>query len=183
MQAFYVQNPDRTLLIFNCIYLFYPIQLRINPTGVLPLKQAAAICYRFKNDSAEYLLVRTLSKKWTFPKGTVEHGEDSWAAAQREAFEEAGVTGVIAREALTTYLHSKTAWEDDILELRVQAFLLEVNKTQTPGESYRNPAWFSFGDAEKALIEGRGFKYAEELRRVLHEADKWIACSLNKVKC
>ena len=138
------------------------------------MEQAAAICYRLVNNSTEYLLVRTHSGRWTFPKGTVEPDEEGWSAAEREAFEEAGVTGVISHEALTTYLHAKKAWEDEGKESRVHAFMLEVTKTQIPEEQHRDPTWFSFSAAEDALVEGRPSKYAEELRRILREADKRI---------
>ena len=144
------------------------------------MDQVAAICYHRVNSSTEYLLVRTHSGRWTFPKGSVEPGEERWFAAQREAFEEAGVTGIIAHESLTTYLHSKRLWEDKGHEIRVHAFLLEVKKTQTPEEQHRNPTWFSFSAAEDALVKGRPVKYAEEVRRVLHEAEDRIARSLKE---
>ena len=138
------------------------------------MEQAAAICYRLVNNSTEYLLVRTRSGRWTFPKGMVEPEEEGWSAAEREAFEEAGVTGIISHESLTTYLHAKKAWEDEGKETRVHAFLLEVKKTQIPEEQHRDPTWFPFSAAEDALVEGRPSKYAEELRRILREADKRI---------
>lgn len=138
------------------------------------MEQVAAICYRSVNGSIEYLLVKTHSGRWTFPKGDVDPGEERWLAAQREAFEEAGVTGIIAHESLTNYLHAKKAWEEGH-EITVYAFLLEVEKTQPPEEAYRNPTWFSFLDSEEALVKGRPIKYAEELQRALHESYRRIA--------
>jgi 8-oxo-dGTP pyrophosphatase MutT (NUDIX family) len=138
------------------------------------LEQVAAICYRHSSNSIEYLLVKTNTGRWTFPKGSVEADEEKWAAAEREAFEEAGVIGVISHKSLIEYLHSKKAWEDEGKESIVHAFLLEVKKTQPPEEQHRNPTWFSFADAEEALAEGRPQKYAEELRRVLLDAERKI---------
>lgn len=138
------------------------------------MDQIAAICYRSANNSTEYLLVRTRLGRWTFPKGDVEPDEEGWVAAEREAFEEAGVIGVTEHEPLTSYLHAKKAWEDEGLETVVHAFLLEVKKTQAPEETHRNPTWFSFSGAKAALAEGRPAKYAEELRRALSEADNRI---------
>ena len=139
------------------------------------MDHVAAICYRSIKSSTEYLLVRTSSGRWTFPKGTVEQKEEKWSAAQREAHEEAGVIGVIAHEPLTEYLHAKKAWEVKGQEAMVQAFLLEVKKTQVPEEKERNPTWFVFSAAEDALVQGRPIKYAEELRRVLREAEARIS--------
>ena len=138
------------------------------------MEQVAAVCYRLINNSTEYLLVRTHSGRWTFPKGKVEPGEERWCAAQREAFEEAGVTGVVEHESFTTYIHSKKEWEDTERESRVKAFLLDVKKTGIPEEQHRSPSWFSFLTALAALSEDRPHKYAEELRRVLHEAEEKI---------
>lgn len=139
------------------------------------MEQVAAICYRYVDNSIEYLLVRTSSGRWTFPKGTVEPEEEGGSAAEREAFEEAGATGIISNEPLTVYLHAKKAWEDEGKETRVHAFLLEVKNIQIPEEQHRDPKWFSFSGAEDALVKGRPSKYAEELLRVLREADDRIA--------
>jgi len=139
------------------------------------MDQVAAICYRSGINSTEYLLVRTGSGRWTFPKGEVEPGEEGWAAAEREAFEEAGAIGVTGHEPFTTYLHAKKEWEEEGREVLVHAFLLEVEKTQAPVEPYRDPEWFSFKAVNDALAAGRLGKYAKELRRVMGEAEKRIA--------
>jgi len=137
------------------------------------LEHAAAICYRYVNNSIEYLLVRTRAGRWTFPKGGVDPDEERFRAAEREAYEEAGATGDIAREPFTTYVHAKKAWERG-KESTVHAFLLKVKNTQIPEEQHREPTWFSFSAAEDALVKGRPVKYAEELRRVLREAESRI---------
>ena len=138
------------------------------------MEQIAAICYRSANNTIEYLLVKTRLGRWTFPKGDIEPDEEAWAAAKREAFEEAGVAGVPEHEPLTTYLHAKKAWEDEGRETVVHAFLLDVKKTQAPEEMHRDPTWFSFSGAKVALAEGCPARYAEELRRALSEADNRI---------
>ena len=53
----------------------------------------AAVCYRLKDDEPEFLLVRTRSGRWTFPKGGVDGDATNAEAAAREAYEEAGVKG------------------------------------------------------------------------------------------
>jgi len=140
----------------------------------MPMDQVAAICYRSVNNSNEYLLVRTHSGRWTFPKGDIDPYEEFWVAAEREAFEEAGVTGIIKHEPLTIYRHAKKAWEEKGRETIVHAFLLEVKKKGIPEEQHRNPTWFSCEAAKEALTVDRPRKYAEELRRVLREAENCI---------
>src|SRR5258706_7336546 len=53
-------------------------------------EQVAAVCYRVRGTEIEFLLVRTGSGHWTFPKGGVEPGLTHAQAAALEAFEEAG---------------------------------------------------------------------------------------------
>lgn len=138
----------------------------------LPL-QVAAICYRRRGTSVEFLLVNTNGgNKWTFPKGATEARLSHSQAAEREAFEEAGATGVIEPRPLHRYLHSKGVfWQPDgVQEFVVKAFLMEVTRTQPPQESTRNPTWFSADEARKILAKGREVKYATELRGVIDRA-------------
>ena len=163
------------LAVFVIVFFFNPAQLAIpNSEAPQSLVQVAAVCYRITQDSIEFLLVKTTGGRWTFPKGKVDSGEEKWFAAQREAFEEAGVSGDIEREPLTTYLHEKKEWKGEGIEIKVEAFLLLVKKMQPPEEKRRNPTWFSDAQAGEALAEGRKFKYAEEFQRVLREAFKRI---------
>ena len=63
------------------------------PQHALPL-QVAAVCYRRRGPSVEFLLVNTNGGgKWTFPKGDPESSLSHGQAAEREAWEEAGVRG------------------------------------------------------------------------------------------
>src|ERR1035441_4082761 len=67
----------------------------------------AAVCYRLKDDEPEFLLVRTRSGRWTFPKGGVDGDATNAEAAAREAYEEAGVKGRIEFHPFHWYFHSK----------------------------------------------------------------------------
>jgi 8-oxo-dGTP pyrophosphatase MutT (NUDIX family) len=138
----------------------------------LPI-QVAAICYRRRGASVEFLLVKTNGgSKWTFPKGATEPRLSHSQAAEREAFEEAGALGVVEPRHFHLYLHSKGVfWQPGgVQEFVVKAFLMEVLSTQRPGESSRNPTWFSAEDARKTLAKGREVKYAAELATVIDRA-------------
>src|SRR5689334_17878774 len=82
----------------------------------------AAVCYRVSQDDIEFLLVRTQSGKWTFPKGGVDDDPSFAAAAGREAFEEAGVMGQVEQRPFASYLHRK-AGALRAREVRVAAHL------------------------------------------------------------
>jgi 8-oxo-dGTP pyrophosphatase MutT (NUDIX family) len=138
----------------------------------LPL-QVAAVCYRARGSSVEFLLVNTNgSGKWTFPKGSPASQLSHSQAAEREALEEAGATGIIQPRHFHLYIHSKGVfWKSPgVQEFVVKAFLLEVSQVGRPYESERNPTWFSADDAKKMLAKGRESKYGQELNVVIDRA-------------
>ena len=143
----------------------------------LPL-QVAAVCYRPRGPSVEFLLVNTNGgNKWTFPKGDPEVSLSHGQAAEREAWEEAGVRGCIESRHFCLYLHSKGVfWKaPGVREYVIKAFLLEVESSDEPQEPTRNPTWFSPEEARKTLAKGREVKYARELQAVVDRAMEKIA--------
>ena len=68
------------------------------------VRQAAAI--PFKGDQLCLVTSRS-GKRWVVPKGTMEPGKTSGEIALQEAWEEAGLTGVLHREPVGTYLYEK----------------------------------------------------------------------------
>ena len=138
----------------------------------LPL-QVAAVCYRRRGSSFEFLLVNTTrGDKWTFPKGATSPRLSHSQAAEREAREEAGAVGVIEPQHFHLYLYPKglASQRNGAQEFVVKAFLLEVTHSQPPDEPGRNPTWFGIDDARVALAKGRELKYAAELRAVIDRA-------------
>jgi len=138
----------------------------------LPL-QVAAVCYRRRGQSVEFLLVNTNGGgKWTFPKGTPEPSMSHSQAAEQEAWEEAGARGHIEPRHFHLYIHSKGVfWKPPgVREYVVKAFLMEVFEMFPAHEPERNPTWFSPEDARKALAKGREVKYAAEKQAVIDRA-------------
>jgi 8-oxo-dGTP pyrophosphatase MutT (NUDIX family) len=138
----------------------------------LPL-QVAAVCYRVREGEIEFLLVKTRGgAKWTFPKGDPNRSLTHGQAAEREAWEEAGVRGTVEERHVHLYLHSKgVVWKPSgVREYVVKAFLLEVDEVEVPHENGRNPTWFSPDDARNILAKGREVKYAKELQALVDRA-------------
>ena len=143
-----------------------------NPQHALPL-QVAAVCYRRRGPSLEFLLVNTNGgNKWTFPKGDPELSLSHGQAAAREAWEEAGVSGSIESRHFCLYIHSKGVfWKPPgVREYVIKAFLLQVEREENPLETTRNPTWFGPDEARKILAKGREVKYARELQGVIDRA-------------
>lgn len=129
----------------------------------------AAVCYRVSDDEIQFLLVRTQSGKWTFPKGGVDDDATFAAAASREAFEEAGVRGHVEHRPFASYVHCKSSALKR-REVEVSAHLCRVSHVGRALEPHRDPTWFSFEAAKKRVRDNRRRKYAAELERVLEQA-------------
>lgn len=131
----------------------------------------AAVCYRHRSRSVQFLLVRAGRGTWTFPKGHVERYERDmpWHAALREAREEAGAMGRLASRkpfARYRYVKPRSAKEDT-----VAAYLLEIELQAEPYETRRRPAWCTPRQAARRLAAGdRPPRYAKEHERVLAKA-------------
>jgi 8-oxo-dGTP pyrophosphatase MutT (NUDIX family) len=142
-------------------------------------EQVAAICYRIAGRGIEFLLVRTGSGHWTFPKGGVEPGLTHAQAAALEAFEEAGVHGRIAETAFTRYIRRKRTRRSVRRKIATHAHLCQVTWVDKPREADRDPTWFPAEKAKQRLQRGRAPDYAAELARVVDLAVIRIQRSLH----
>jgi 8-oxo-dGTP pyrophosphatase MutT (NUDIX family) len=89
-------------------------------------RQAAVIPYRVRKARVEVALITTSSGRgWIVPKGSVNHGERPRQAAIREAEEEAGLLGVVARRPMGHYRHinGNGPCRVDVFPMRVTAVL------------------------------------------------------------
>lgn len=131
----------------------------------------AAVCYRVLRSEPEFLLVRTRSGLWTFPKGRVDHDASNSNAAAREAYEEAGVKGRVENTPFVSYLHCKrTRLRSGSQVVMVDAYLCEVSRLVPPQERYRDPTWFCAAKAKQRLKEYRTPEYAAEAIQVIDRA-------------
>lgn len=135
-------------------------------------QKVAAVCYRHSGSSIEFLLVRTSSGRWTFPKGNIELHLSLPESAQLEAFEEAGAMGRIERRPFSSYLHAKRGCRNAPTRSGslVATFLLEVEQTVPPPETHRQPTWFGPHETKLKLARGRGRKQQNEFSRVVDAA-------------
>ncbi len=137
--------------------------------------QVAALCYRHGAGLTEFLLVRTSSGRWTFPKGRLEDGLSYAEVAALEAFEEGGVEGKVHPRPVGKYLHRKESLRGASKDVTVLAFILEVKKSALPAESHRTPRWFSATEAKLRLANRRPEKYLRGMERVFDSALQQIA--------
>jgi len=143
---------------------------------LLNCEQVAAVCYRVRGGSVEFLLVRTRgSGRWTFPKGSAEAGLTHAQAAALEAFEEAGVHGRIEEVSFARYVPKRSgaanpASRSEEKAAVVNAYLCEVLRLRPPQESKRDRTWFSAEEAKRRLREGRKLHEGKGFARVIDRA-------------
>jgi phosphohistidine phosphatase len=108
--------------------------------------QSGVIPYRIVNGELKLLLVSAGNKqKWVFPKGVIEPGLSPQTSAAKEAWEEAGLKGVVADQAFGSY--SREKWGGQCLVEVFPMAVTEMVDVEEWEESHRQRQWFSFKDA------------------------------------
>jgi 8-oxo-dGTP pyrophosphatase MutT (NUDIX family) len=125
--------------------------------------QVAALPYRVINGRPEILLITSRrTQRWIVPKGWPEKGSTPAADAAREAFEEAGVSGEIAGEALGVFHYIKEMKHGLGIPCRVSLYALKVTRQHRSWseKAARETKWHSVGEAAALVSE-------PELRRLI----------------
>jgi 8-oxo-dGTP pyrophosphatase MutT (NUDIX family) len=137
---------------------------RTNSVACSPAAQYAALPWRKSRDNTiEILLVTTRrTGRWIVPKGWPIAGCSPSKSAAREAFEEAGVVGVIASEPLGSFPYDKARKAGGTVRCRVEVFALKVTQQRRswPEKTLRQTRWCA-ADEALALAGDKG------LRRVI----------------
>lgn len=118
--------------------------------------QYAALPYRRGPDGVEILLVTSReTRRWVVPKGWPMKGLKPAAAARREALEEAGMVGRIAKNAAGTYEYDKRLRTGDVVVCRVHVFPLRVEKQRERWREMdqREVRWFTPEEAAASVAE------------------------------
>ena len=119
--------------------------------------QFASLCFRRRGGEVEVLLVTSrTTRRWIVPKGWPVAGHTPVAAAEREAWEEAGVKGRISSACLGIYSYTKIMEEEgDDLPCVVAVFPLKVTSAADdfPERSERRRKWYSLKKAAARVDE------------------------------
>ena len=105
------------------------------------LRQAGVVAVR----GGQVCLVLSRSgKRWVVPKGCLEAGKSAGEIALQEAWEEAGLAGILNPEPIGSYLYEKAGFT-----CHVTLYLLEVTEVATawPESMFRDRCWVSFPQA------------------------------------
>ena len=126
-------------------------------------RQAAVIPYRIRKRRVEVALVTTFrGKRWILPKGSVDDGEQPRDAAIREAEEEAGLLGVVARKPVGRYrlVDGDDSWRVDVYAMRVTEVLDHWLEAK-----FRRRRWMRIPDAT-ACVRAELRKFVQGIERV-----------------
>lgn len=126
------------------------------PVVAPPAAQIGAVCWRLRKGQAEVLLVTSRDTgRWVIPKGWPIAGLTPQAAAEREAWEEAGVQGKISPLCLGQYCYEKLLPHQVALPCAVQVFPLRVQSLRAsfPERQERRRKWFTAEAASLLVAE------------------------------
>jgi len=122
------------------------------------LTQAGALCLRTRPDGRpEVLLVRTLTTgRWVVPKGWPEEGLTLAETAAIEAWEEAGIRGIVRPAPVGSFSHVKRNRDGMSLRCRVQVFVIDVAEVADdyPEAGRRDRRWMSPRKAAATVASG-----------------------------
>jgi 8-oxo-dGTP pyrophosphatase MutT (NUDIX family) len=114
-------------------------------------RQAAAIAIR---NNKVCLITSSNGKRWVIPKGLIDPGHTSAETALKEAWEEAGLVGVLSKDPIGSYLYSKLG-----ATYHVVVYLMRVTDAAQdwPEKGIRQRIWVN---VERALdqIEDVGLR-------------------------
>ncbi len=112
--------------------------------------QSAVIPFRLRSDKLEVLLITSRRRKrWIIPKGIIEEDLTPIESAQKEAWEEAGVVGVVRGPSLGSYDNEK--W-GGICQVAVYAMQVKAVHDAWP-EDDRTREWMDVKTAAERVRE------------------------------
>ena len=136
-------------------------------------RQSGVIPYALVEQTPVFLLVTSRQRgHWIFPKGKIGEGMTPFQSAAREAFQEAGVEGVIAETPVGAYRAWKTRG--------VRRFVIEVDmyplKVEQQHEAWRETSqryrhWVTLAEASRLITDKRIVALVRGFARTLREGN------------
>ena len=121
-------------------------------------QQYGAVCFRYINgtESVEILVISSRDTgRWIVPKGWPMKKKKPYQAAEIEAWEEAGVKGIVRKTPIGRYTYLKFLDDGDIAPTIVDLFQIEVTdqKNTFKEKGQRQMAWVTPDEAARRVRE------------------------------
>ncbi|MBN1685332.1 MAG: NUDIX domain-containing protein [Spirochaetales bacterium] len=113
------------------------------------ITHAGAIPYKYANGDLQVLCITSrVRRRWIVPKGIWDAGSDLYEVATAEAWEEAGVIGILDKKAVGIYEE-----ENGNRNNRIELFALKVERQEEvwPEMDMRGRQWFGYDEALAAV--------------------------------
>ncbi|MDA0661534.1 MAG: NUDIX hydrolase [Proteobacteria bacterium] len=137
--------------------------------GRKPVPQSAVIAYQRRWFRLRVLLVTSLNtQRWVLPKGHINTGLTPQESAAQEAYEEAGVEGIVASESIGAYHYLKAEHKGGGGR-RVDVFPMAVSRVLSdwPEMDLRRRKWMFVADAIDAVDEAELKQLLEAFGRAM----------------
>src|SRR2546430_3371603 len=110
------------------------------------------------------------NRRWVIPKGWPKKGKSPQHSAAREAFEEAGVVGAVAKRPIGSFSYEKRLKNGAVVVCAVRVFALQVNRQSKrwPENQERVVKWLSAPQAAQRVKEPN---LGEIIRRMARRYD------------
>jgi 8-oxo-dGTP pyrophosphatase MutT (NUDIX family) len=118
--------------------------------------QYAALPWRYAGARREVLLISSRDTgRWVIPKGWPIRGLSPSETAAREAYEEAGLGGMVSKKPIGEFAYDKRFNDGSVKNTTVEVFSLEqmVQHPDWPEKGQRRLQWFSVPEAANAVQE------------------------------
>lgn len=135
-------------------------------------RSAGTIVFRIENGKRLYLLLEN-QRKIDFPKGNIEKGENTIAAAKRETAEEAGINDLKFIEGFKQMIKVFYTWGGE-KRLKFITFFLAETKTEMVRLSFehQNYYWLAYEPTHEKLT----YKNSKE---IIEKAENFIRSVYN----
>jgi hypothetical protein len=121
------------------------------------LIQYGTIAWREEKEAGLRILLITSreTRRWVVPRGNGITGLGPAGSAAQEAFEEAGIRGLVSKKPLGTYRYDKRRKNGSIVPAEVRLYSLRVLEelTDWPERAERERRWFAPHEAADAVDE------------------------------
>lgn len=120
------------------------------------ITQYGVLAYDIEAGEPRFLLITSRrTRRWVIPRGNPMRGLTPAQAAAQEAYEEAGVTGIVTPEEIGTYIYRKVRGAGVAIPAEVHVFPLRatVQSSDWPERRQREWRWFTRKEAVAAVEE------------------------------
>ncbi|HEX8225722.1 MAG TPA: NUDIX hydrolase [Allosphingosinicella sp.] len=127
--------------------------------GVIPVRRTA-------DGGIEVLLITSReTRRWVVPRGNPIAGKSPAESAAQEAYEEAGISGLVDPEPVGRYFYDKRRRSGALHPAEVRLFTMRVavEADDWPEKGQRERRWFAPAEAAAAVAEA---DLAELIRKV-----------------